>query len=121
MRAVGRERLARPNPAIGTIQPLRWVRLGRRKEAKMLAADVDITVVDVIVYIVAGLIIGAVARLLLPGRQEIGMVLGGLLWETIFPGNDGIAWVGSIIVGVVLVWLYVAYLAPGRGRTTVND
>jgi uncharacterized membrane protein YeaQ/YmgE (transglycosylase-associated protein family) len=116
----------------GTIQSLRWVRLGRRKEAKMLAANVDITVVDVIVYIVAGLIIGAVARLLLPGSQEIGMVatvaigvvaavIGGLLWEMIFPGNDGIAWIGSIIVGVVLLWLYVAYLAPGRRRTTVND
>jgi uncharacterized membrane protein YeaQ/YmgE (transglycosylase-associated protein family) len=98
----------------------------------MLAAEVDITVMDIIVYIVAGLIIGVVARLLLPGRQEIGMVatiaigviaavVGGLLWEMIFPGNDGIAWIGSIILAVVLLWLYVAYVTRGRGRTIVND
>jgi uncharacterized membrane protein YeaQ/YmgE (transglycosylase-associated protein family) len=97
----------------------------------MVAAEVNITVVDVIVYIVAGLVIGAVARLLLPGRQEIGMVativigvvaavVGGLLWELIFPANDGIAWIGSILVAIVLLWLYVAYLAPGRGRTTTG-
>jgi uncharacterized membrane protein YeaQ/YmgE (transglycosylase-associated protein family) len=98
----------------------------------MLAAEVDITVMDVIVYVLAGLVIGVVARLLLPGRQEIGIVAtiaigvvaavaGGLLWEAIFPSNDGIAWIGSILVAVVLLWLYVAYLAPGRGRTTVRD
>jgi uncharacterized membrane protein YeaQ/YmgE (transglycosylase-associated protein family) len=92
----------------------------------MLAAQVDITVMDIIVYIVAGLIIGAVARLLLPGRQDIGMVatiaigviaavIGGVLWELIFPRNDGIAWIGSIIVAVVLLWAYVAFLAGGRG------
>ena len=98
----------------------------------MVAADVDISVMDVIVYVVAGLIIGVVARLLLPGRQDIGIVatvvigvvaavVGGFLWELIFPSNDGIAWIGSIIVAVILLWLYVSYLAPGRGRTTVRD
>jgi uncharacterized membrane protein YeaQ/YmgE (transglycosylase-associated protein family) len=92
----------------------------------MLAAQVDISVLDIIVYIVAGLIIGAVARLLLPGRQDIGMlativigviaaVVGGVLWEMIFPGNDGIAWIGSIILAVLLLWAYVAFIAGGRG------
>ena len=33
----------------------------------MLAADIDISVWDVIVYIVAGLIIGVIARALVPG------------------------------------------------------
>jgi uncharacterized membrane protein YeaQ/YmgE (transglycosylase-associated protein family) len=93
----------------------------------MVAAQVDITVMDIIVYVVAGLIIGAVARLLLPGRQDIGMVatiaigviaavIGGVLWELVFPGNDGIAWIGSIILGVLLLWAYVAFLAGGRTR-----
>ena len=80
----------------------------------MLAADIKITVVDVIVYAVAGLVIGAIARLLMPGRQDLSIVatvilgavaaiIGGLLWEAIFPDNDGIAWIGSIIVAVLLL------------------
>ena len=96
----------------------------------MLAAQVDITVGDIIIYIVAGLIIGAIARLLLPGRQDIGIVativigviaalIGGVLWELIFPANDGIAWIGSIVVGVILVWAYVA-LVGGRGRSRLS-
>jgi hypothetical protein len=28
----------------------------------------------------------------------IAAVVGGLLWEALFPGNDGIAWIGSVIV-----------------------
>jgi uncharacterized membrane protein YeaQ/YmgE (transglycosylase-associated protein family) len=94
----------------------------------VLAADIDITVWDVIVYIIAGLVIGVIARALLPGRQSMSMgmtiligvvaaVVGGLLWEAIFPDNDGIAWIGSIVVGVVLVYLYAMF--TGRGRTAV--
>jgi uncharacterized membrane protein YeaQ/YmgE (transglycosylase-associated protein family) len=95
----------------------------------MLAADIDITVVDVIVYAVAGLVIGAIARLLMPGRQDmsivatiilgaIAAVIGGLLWEAIFPDNDGIAWIGSIIVAVLLLWLYAAFMGSRGRRTT---
>jgi uncharacterized membrane protein YeaQ/YmgE (transglycosylase-associated protein family) len=94
----------------------------------MLAAQVDITVWDIIVYIVAGAIIGVIARLLLPGRQDIGMlatvaigivaaVIGGVLWELIFPSNDGVAWIGSIIVAVVLLWAYTA-LTGNRARAS---
>jgi uncharacterized membrane protein YeaQ/YmgE (transglycosylase-associated protein family) len=90
--------------------------------------DVDISVVDVIVYILAGLVIGVIARALLPGRQEMSLVMtivigviaavvGGLLWEVIFPDNDGIAWIGSIVVGIVLVYLYAMFMG-GRTRTT---
>jgi uncharacterized membrane protein YeaQ/YmgE (transglycosylase-associated protein family) len=92
----------------------------------MLAADIDISVLDVIVYIVAGLIIGVIARALVPGRQSmsiwvtillgvIAALIGGILWEAIFPDNDGVAWIGSIIVAVVLVWLYATLI--GRSRT----
>ena len=92
-----------------------------------MLAEVDISVWDVIVYILAGLVIGVIARALLPGRQEmsivltivigvIAAVLGGLLWEVIFPDNDGIAWIGSIIVGIVLVYLYVLFSGRTRAR-----
>lgn len=40
-------------------------------------------------------------------------MVGGLLWEAIFPGNDGIAWIGSIIVAVLLLILYGQFF--GRG------
>jgi uncharacterized membrane protein YeaQ/YmgE (transglycosylase-associated protein family) len=96
----------------------------------MLAAEIDISVWDVIVYILAGLVIGVIARALLPGRQDMSMVMtiiigviaaviGGILWELVFPDNDGIAWIGSIIVGVVLVYLYAMFVGRGRTRPTV--
>jgi uncharacterized membrane protein YeaQ/YmgE (transglycosylase-associated protein family) len=86
---------------------------------------IDISVADVIVYVIAGAIIGALARLLVPGRQDMSIVVtvilgivaavvGGLLWEAVFPDNDGIAWIGSIIVAVVLVVLYVKLAASRR-------
>lgn len=94
----------------------------------MLAAS-DIGVGDILIYILAGLVIGALARLIVPGRQAMGIlatiivgvvaaVLGGILWNAIFPDNDGIAWIGSVIVAVVLVWLYAA-IAPRFGRPRV--
>lgn len=92
-----------------------------------MLAEIDISVWDVIVYIVAGLVIGLIARALLPGRQEmsivltivigvIAAVLGGLLWELIFPDNDGIAWIGSVLVGIVLVYLFVMFSGRTRAR-----
>lgn len=94
----------------------------------MLAA-VDITVTDIIVYVLAGLVIGVIARALLPGRQSMSIVMtivigviaavvGGLLWEVIFPDNDGIAWIGSIIVGVILVYLFAMFTGGRRGAAT---
>lgn len=96
----------------------------------MLAAEIDITVLDVIVYAVAGLVIGVIARFLMPGRQDLSIVatvilgaiaavVGGLLWEAIFPGNDGIAWIGSIVVALVLLYLY-GMLFGRRGRRAVS-
>jgi uncharacterized membrane protein YeaQ/YmgE (transglycosylase-associated protein family) len=77
---------------------------------------------DFIVYLIAGLIIGAIARLIMPGRQNMNMLatiilgvvaalIGGYLWEAIFPDNDGIAWIGSIIVAVLLIFIYERTLA----------
>jgi uncharacterized membrane protein YeaQ/YmgE (transglycosylase-associated protein family) len=77
---------------------------------------------DFIVYLIAGLIIGAIARLIMPGKQNMNMLatlilgvvaalIGGYLWEAIFPDNDGIAWIGSIIVAVLLIFIYERTLA----------
>jgi uncharacterized membrane protein YeaQ/YmgE (transglycosylase-associated protein family) len=96
----------------------------------MLGADIDITIGDVIVYAVAGLVIGVLARFIMPGRQDLSIVatiilgavaalIGGFLWEAIFPDNDGIAWIGSLIVAIVLLWLYAQFFGT-RGRRTTS-
>jgi uncharacterized membrane protein YeaQ/YmgE (transglycosylase-associated protein family) len=95
----------------------------------MLLAEIDITVGDVIIYAVAGLVIGVLARFIMPGRQDLSIVativlgavaalIGGFLWEAIFPDNDGIAWIGSLIVAIVLLWLYAQFFGTRGRRTT---
>ena len=82
-----------------------------------MVAKFDITLGEIIIYIVAGLIIGFLARLIVPGRQRmsflgtvalgiVAAIIGGVLWNAIWPSNDGVAWIGSIVVAVILVWLY---------------
>jgi uncharacterized membrane protein YeaQ/YmgE (transglycosylase-associated protein family) len=77
----------------------------------------DIGFWDIVWYAITGIVIGALARLILPGKQSMGWILtmvigvvaaivGGLLWNAIFSGNEGIAWIGSIIVAVVIIVLY---------------
>jgi uncharacterized membrane protein YeaQ/YmgE (transglycosylase-associated protein family) len=94
----------------------------------MLIADIDITFGNIIGWIVAGLVIGAIARLIVPGRQPIGIlgtiligmvaaVVGGILWQAIFSGNEGIAWIGSIIVAILLIVVYERVVA---GRSTAT-
>ena len=89
----------------------------------------DIGIIDILWYATAGLVIGILARAIMPGRQEISMVativlgvvaaiIGGLLWNAVFPGNEGVAWIGSIIVAIVLLWLYARF-APNLSRRRV--
>ena len=79
-------------------------------------------------FILAGIIIGFLARLLLPGRDPIGVVgtiilgivgalIGGYLWEALFGENAGVAWIGSVIVAVILLFIY-RKMTYGRGATT---
>jgi uncharacterized membrane protein YeaQ/YmgE (transglycosylase-associated protein family) len=69
--------------------------------------------------IVAGLIVGALARLIMPGRDPIGIIgtlligvvgviLGGILWNAVLPNNDndGVAVFAGVVVALVLLWLY---------------
>ena len=82
----------------------------------------DIGFLDLVWYAIAGLVIGALARLLLPGKQAMGWVatmvlgvvaaiVGGLIWNAIFRGNEGIAWIGSIIVAILLLVGYERVVA----------
>jgi uncharacterized membrane protein YeaQ/YmgE (transglycosylase-associated protein family) len=40
-----------------------------------------------------------------------GALIGGFLWDLVFSGNEGIAWIDSIIVAVILLFLYERVVA----------
>ncbi len=86
---------------------------------------------EIVGFIIVGLIVGILARLLMPGRDPIGIlgtivvgivgaVIGGYLFSQVFELNDsgGVAWIGSIIVAMALLYLY-RKMTYGRTNTTV--
>ncbi len=77
-------------------------------------------------YLFVGLIIGLLARLFLPGRQSMNIlwtivigvvsaIVGGYLWELVF-SNHGIAWIGSVIVAVVILWGYERFVVSKKAK-----
>ena len=85
---------------------------------------------EIIGVIIAGAIIGALARLVMPGRQGIsalvtvilgilgvliGYYLAAALGVEATSGIDWLRWIISIIVAVVLIAIYIA--VTGRRRT----
>ena len=97
-----------------------------------LRVDVAAMVGFIIILIVVGLIAGAVARLLVPGRDPIGLIgtivlgivgsfLGGFLEEVIFQHHVStkhfhLAGIIGSIVGAILVLLLVRAFGLERGR-----
>ena len=68
-------------------------------------------------WTVVGLVVGAIARVLLPGKSPMGClgtifigiagaVLGGKLWTELFGPQRGIAWIGSILVAMLLLAIF---------------
>jgi uncharacterized membrane protein YeaQ/YmgE (transglycosylase-associated protein family) len=78
----------------------------------------------IISLIVTGLIVGAVARLVVPGRNPmsilatIGVGVVGALVGGLIAGLIGVGWVITIILEVALAALLV-YFISGRTRTSV--
>lgn len=89
----------------------------------------------IISAIIVGLIIGALARLIMPGKQNIGVlmtivlgILGSLIgsWLTYQLGynnsNGGwevIPFIVGIIVAIVLIAIYLAVTGKNNSRQTV--
>jgi uncharacterized membrane protein YeaQ/YmgE (transglycosylase-associated protein family) len=84
---------------------------------------------ELIGLLIFGAIIGALARLVMPGRQSIGILwtivlgvlgalagyfLAGLLGVAQTGGIDWIRWVISVIVAVILISIYIG--AAGRRK-----
>ena len=86
---------------------------------------------SIILAIIVGAIIGVIARLVMPGRQSIGMIMtvligavGGLIGSAVagqfgyHNANGGIAWIPlaiGIVVAVVLIAVYEAVRARRTG------
>jgi uncharacterized membrane protein YeaQ/YmgE (transglycosylase-associated protein family) len=87
----------------------------------------------IIVTVILGAIIGALARLVLPGKQNIstlvtvilgiiGALVGSWLYSAV-SGNDGtsgIDWIALIIGVIVAAILIVVYERVVAGRTTTR-
>ena len=83
---------------------------------------------SIILAIIVGAVIGVVARLVMPGKQSIGMImtvvlgaLGGLIGSAVanafgyHNANGGIAWI-PLIVGVVVAVILIAVYEAVTGR-----
>lgn len=79
---------------------------------------------ELLVFIVVGLVVGIIARALMPGRDPIGIVgtilvgivgaiVGGYLWRAIFSNSEDVEWIGSILVAMGLLWVW-RRLSVGR-------
>lgn len=81
------------------------------------------TLGTIIVWVIFGLIVGAIARLIYPGPQPMGMVmtivlgivgslLGGFIsWIFVGGPNQPFhagGWIMSILGAIIVVWLYLA-------------
>jgi uncharacterized membrane protein YeaQ/YmgE (transglycosylase-associated protein family) len=87
----------------------------------LAANDSSVDIGSILGYIVVGLIVGVLARFLLPGDDPmgiigtiivgiIGAVIGGWAAGAIFKDTAGVDWIASIIAAILLllVWRAVA-------------
>lgn len=88
--------------------------------------DEEETKVEILYYILIGLVVGLLARLLLPGSDPIGIigtivvgvlgaVIGGYIAGAVFEETEGVDWIASILVAIGLLFLYRRMTV---GRTT---
>jgi uncharacterized membrane protein YeaQ/YmgE (transglycosylase-associated protein family) len=69
--------------------------------------------------LLVGLIVGAIAKLLMPGKDPggiivtmvlgvLGSILGGFLLGLIMPGRgmNAAGWIGSVLGAMLLLWIY---------------
>ena len=72
-------------------------------------------IIGIIGSLIAGGIIGFIARAILPGKQDLsvvmtvglgaaGMVLGNIVGRIIPPENEGVPWILGTVCAVALLW-----------------
>lgn len=69
--------------------------------------------------LIIGFIVGVIARLLMPGRQKMGLILttllgmGGAIVATyggqalnLYAAGEAAGWIASVIGAMILLWIY---------------
>jgi uncharacterized membrane protein YeaQ/YmgE (transglycosylase-associated protein family) len=91
--------------------------------------DVDMTIGEILGFLLIGCIVGPLARLIVPGEDPmpiwmtivlgaVGAFLGGwLLAEVITPDNEGVPWIAAIVAGAALVVLARLVRGSSSGST----
>ena len=89
---------------------------------------------EFIVFLLVGLVVGVVARLLMPGPDPIGILgtiivgivgglIGGFLFGSVFSNDTrGVDWIdfaGAVLVSMVLLFLYRRFTVGRTSRRTV--
>jgi uncharacterized membrane protein YeaQ/YmgE (transglycosylase-associated protein family) len=85
---------------------------------------------EILYFILIGLVVGVLARLLLPGRDPVGLigtilvgivgaVVGGYLWRELFGDTEGVEWIGAIVTSMILLYLYRRLALSRSGSRTV--
>lgn len=75
-------------------------------------------IIGIIGSIIAGGIIGALARAIVPGKQDmsvpmtvglgvVGMLLGQIVGRLITPNNEGVPWIAGTLCAIVLLFALV--------------
>ncbi|MGI8515692.1 MAG: GlsB/YeaQ/YmgE family stress response membrane protein, partial [Acidimicrobiia bacterium] len=96
----------------------------------VLAQDVgtgDFDLGTILVYILIGLVVGALARVIVPGTGGmswvltivvgiLGALIGGYLAGAVWEDTAGVDWIASIVVAALLV--FIVSRMGGRSRGT---
>jgi uncharacterized membrane protein YeaQ/YmgE (transglycosylase-associated protein family) len=86
----------------------------------------DVDIGSIVGYIVVGLIVGLLARFLVPGRDPIGLirtillgiigaVIGGWAAGTFVKETAGVDWIASVVAAMLLILLWRAFSGRRRG------
>ena len=84
---------------------------------------------EFLLFLLAGLVVGIIARALMPGRDPIGILgtilvgcagalIGGYLFGAVWQETKGYDWIGSVVMAVALLWAY-RKIAMGRSSTAL--
>jgi uncharacterized membrane protein YeaQ/YmgE (transglycosylase-associated protein family) len=93
------------------------------------SGDGNITVGSILLYVLVGAVIGVLARFLVPGDDPLGLigtivlgiigaVIGGWLAGEVFQDTEGVDWIASIAVAVLLVLAVRMFRRSDSGSRT---
>lgn len=83
---------------------------------------------DILVWILIGLVAGGVASFIVPGRTPMGMIgaivigilgglLGGWLFEALFDMDSSTSWIGSLVIAIIGAVIILFALRAVEQRT----